>query len=245
MDDINNADINANDISIDLVLNVFKNYSDKKKAKDIKSSVYTLICPDDLLANPEIDEAVDRILREDKKLGDESWLTYSKGYYSKRKRKAPPTDAPMQISEYTGRGGECAVMSELLFHNYNVNRMMIDEGVDLVAVKDNIYYYIQVKTVAMREGKINAQINIENFDKFIGNQMRYVIVARCKDKDGHKNIFFTFTQQEISKGIYDRYVKRGERTVSIKIKFHERSGEPIMYDEKETSAKWNMNRFEL
>ena len=122
---------------------------------------------------------------------------------------------------------------------------MIDEGVDLVAVKDNIYYYIQVKTVAVRDGRINAQINVENFDKFIGNQMRYVIVARCKDKNGQKNIFFTFTQQEISKAIYDRCVKRGERTVSIKIKFHERSGEPILYDEKETSASWNMNRFEL
>lgn len=245
MDTTNNSVVNIDDISIEFILSIFKSYSDKKKAKDIKTAICAQLYPDSLLAGPEVDEIVDRILREDKKLGDESWLTYSKGYYSKRKRKSTPTEVPMQISEYTGRGGECAVMSELLFHNYNVNRMMIDEGVDLVAVKDNIYYYIQVKTVSMKDGKINAQINIENFDKFIGNQMRYVIVARCKDKDGQKNIFFTFTQQEISKGIYDRCVKRGERSVSIKIKFHERSGEPFLYDEKETSAKWNMNRFEL
>lgn len=245
MDEIQNIISNIDSISIESILNTFKNYSEKKKAKDIKAAICVQLYPDNLLAEPEVDEAVDKILREDKRLGDESWLTYSKGYYSKRKRKSTPTEVPLQISEYTGRGGECAVMSELLFHNYNVNRMMIDEGVDLVAVKDNIYYYIQVKTVAMKDSKINAQINIENFDKFIGNQMRYVIVARCKDKDGQKNIFFTFTQQEISKGIYDRCVKRGERTVSIKIKFHERSGEPILYDEKETSAKWNMNRFEL
>lgn len=241
----NNSIVNPDNISIETILNTFKSYSDKKKAKDIKSSVCAFLYPDNLLAAPEVDEAIDRVLKEDKKLGDESWLTYSKGYYSKRKRKPSPSEVPMQISEYTGRGGECAVMSELLFHQYNVNRMMIDEGVDLVAVKDNIYYYIQVKTVAMKDGKINAQINIENFDKFIGNQMRYVIVARCKDKDGQKNIFFTFTQQEISKGIYDRCVKRGERTVSIKIKFHDRSGDPILYDEKETSAKWNMNNFDL
>ncbi|MBD5219511.1 MAG: hypothetical protein HDS72_04610 [Bacteroidales bacterium] len=245
MDNKNNTIENFEEISIELIFDIFKNYSDKKKAKEIKAALCAQLYPDSLLARPEVDEAVDRVLREDKKLGDESWLTYSKGYYSKRKKKSAPAEVPMQISEYTGRGGECAVMSELLFHNYNVNRMMIDEGVDLVAVKDNIYYYIQVKTVTMKDGKINAQINIENFDKFIGNQMRYVVVARCKDKDGQKNIFFTFTQQEISKGIYDRCVKRGERTVSIKIKFHERTGEPILYDEKETSAKWNMNRFEL
>lgn len=238
-------DDSSAEITIEDVVAVFKNYSDRKKLKEIKTAVNTLLRPDDLLAQPDIDDRVELLVREDKKLGDESWLTYSKGYYAKRKKKQLAGDAPMQISEYTGRGGECAVMSELLFHNYNVNRMMIDEGVDLVAVKDNIYYYIQVKTVAMKEGKINAQISIENFDKFIGNQMRYVIVARCKEKNLVNNIFFTFTQQEISKGIYDRCIKRGERTVSIKIKFHERSGDPIMYDERETSVKWNMNRFEL
>lgn len=232
-------------VSIEDIVAVFKSYSDKKKLKEIKTAVNALLRPDDLLAQPEIDDMVETLVKEDKKLGDESWLTYSKGYYAKRKKKQLAGDIPMQISEYTGRAGECAVMSELLFHNYNVNRMMIDEGVDLVAVKDNIYYYIQVKTVAVKEGKINAQISIENFDKFIGNQMRYVIVARCKDKANINNLFFTFTQQEISKGIYDRCIKRGERTVSIKIRFHERSGDPIMYDEKETSVKWNMNRFEL
>lgn len=233
------------DINIELIVSLFKSFSDKKRAKEIKNMVCAMLYPNDLLAIPKVEEAVDHLLQEDRTLGEESWLSYSRGFYSKRKKKRAPGDQPLQLSDYTGRGGECAVMSELLFNNYNVNRMMIDEGVDLVAVKDNIYYYIQVKTVAVRDGRINAQINIENFDKFIGNQMRYVIVARCKDKNGQKNIFFTFTQQEISKAIYDRCVKRGERTVSIKIKFHERSGEPILYDEKETSASWNMNRFEL
>ncbi len=236
---------NKPNVTIEDIVSVFANYSDKKKSKDIKSSVNALLCPDNLLALPGIDDEVDKLLRADRKLGDESFLSFSKGYYTKRKKKQAPGEVPMQISEYTGRAGECAVMSELLFQNYNVNRMIVDEGVDLVAVKDNIYYYIQVKTVAMKDGKINAQVSVENFDKFIGNQMRYVIVARCKSKENVRNIFFTFTQQEIQKGIYDRYIKRGEKSVSIKIKFHERSGDPILYDEKETSAKWNMNRFEL
>ena len=245
MEEFNELQNSNKDINIELIVSLFKSFSDKKRAKEIKNMVCAMLYPNDLLAIPKVEEAVDHILLEDKKLAEESWLTYSRGFYSKRKNKRGPGGQPLQLSEYTGRGGECAVMSELLFNNYNVNRMMIDEGVDLVAVKDNIYYYIQVKTVAVRDGRINAQINVENFDKFIGNQMRYVIVARCKDKNGQKKSFLTFTQQEISKAIYDRCVKRGERTVSIKIKFHERSGEPILYDEKETSASWNMNRFEL
>lgn len=253
MDNLNNLNFmednltpeNKPTLTIEDIVSVFANYSDKKKSKDIKSSINALLCPDNLLAQPGIDDEVDKLLREDRKLGEASFLTFSKGYYSKRRKKQAPGEIPMQISEYTGRAGECAVMSELLFHNYNVNRMIVDEGVDLVAVKDNIYYYIQVKTVSMRDGKINAQVSIENFDKFIGNQMRYVVVARCKGKDDIRNIFFTFSQQEIQKGIYDRYIKRGDRAVSIKIKFHERTGDPILYDEKEASAKWNMNRFEL
>lgn len=232
-------------ITINDIIPLFKNYTEKKKAKAIKDELTASRFHDNVFTPMDVGAEIDKILRDDKKLGNESLLIYSKGYYSKRKRKNAPEGVPLQISEYTGRGGECAVMSELLFHNYNVNRMMIDDGVDLVAVKDNIYYYIQVKTVGMKDGKINAQINIENFDKFIGNQMRYIIVARCKDGENVKNIFFTFTQQEISKGIYDRCVKRGERSVSIKIKFHEMTREPFLYDEKETSAKWNMNRFEL
>lgn len=116
------------EVTMDMILSVFKKSTDKKKMKDIKSSVNSLLKPEDLLASPEIDDQVEQIIKDDKKMGDESWLTYSKGYYSKRKHRQAPGELPMQISEYTGRGGECAVMSELLFNNYNVNRMMIDEG---------------------------------------------------------------------------------------------------------------------
>ncbi len=233
-------------ISMDTIVATFKNYSEKKRLKDIISSVMAVTFPDNIMACPEIEDRIRLLVKEDQKRNEESWLTYSKGYYSKRKKKQGLGDSPMQITEYTGRAGECAVMSELMFNHYNVNRMMIDEGVDIVAVKDNIYYYIQVKTVAVKDGRINAQVSIDNFDKYIGAQMRYIIVARTKDGQGTpKNVFFTFSQQEITKGIFDRCIKRGDKVVSIKIKFHERSGEPLLYDEKEVSAKWNMNRFDL
>lgn len=233
-------------ISISDILDLFKNFSDKKKAKDIKQNI-KLKYQTQLFCEPEsIDKQIDKILREDKQRGEESELTYKNGLYSKRKRKTPPKDIPFQATEFTGKAGENAVMSELLFRYYNVNRMMVDDGVDIIAVKDNIYYYLQVKTVGIKDGKIYAQISNDNFDKYMGKQMRYFIVARTIDNSGlPKNIFFKFSQEDIDKGIFGRYIKRGEGSVSIKIKFDDKTSNPILYDEKEMDALWHMNNFDL
>ena len=69
--------------------------------------------------------------------------------------------------------------------------MIVDEGVDLVAVKENIYYYVQVKTTSVKNGRIICSIDKLRHNQYIGKQMRYIIVARTKDTaDTDKNIFF-------------------------------------------------------
>lgn len=239
------------DITIDVILSVFKSFSDKKKLKDIKGEVVNLLKPQDQLIwerQPEIEKVVDDLIKADKKLDRESYLTYSKGFYQKRKGRKLPVDDDLVLrtpTEYLGRAGECAVMSELMFRGYNANRMMIDEGIDIVAVKDNIYYYVQVKTVSIKDGRIYCQIGMERFDQYIGAQIRYIIVARYKDRNLMRNMFFIFTPREIDKYIHDRCIKRGESTISIKIGFNERSGEPYLYDEKQTDVSYHMNRFDL
>lgn len=239
------------DITIDVILSVFKSFSDKKKLKDIKGEVVNLLKPQDQLIwerQPEIEKVVDDLIKADKKLDRESYLTYSKGFFQKRKGRKLPVDDDLVLrtpTEYLGRAGECAVMSELMFRGYNANRMMIDEGIDIVAVKDNIYYYVQVKTVSIKDGRIYCQIGMERFDQYIGAQIRYIIVARYKDRNLMRNMFFIFTPREIDKYIHDRCIKRGESTISIKIGFNERSGEPYLYDEKQTDVSYHMNRFDL
>lgn len=241
------------DITIDVILSVFKSFSDKKKLKDIKGEVVNLLKPQDQLIwerQPEIEKVVDDLIKADKKLDRESYLTYSKGFYQKRKGRKLPVDGNDDLvlrtpTEYIGRAGECAVMSELMFRGYNANRMMIDEGIDIVAVKGNIYYYVQVKTVSIKDGRIYCQIGMERFDQYIGAQIRYIIVARYKDRNLMRNMFFIFTPREIDKYIHDRCIKRGESTISIKIGFNERSGEPYLYDEKQTDVSYHMNRFDL
>lgn len=122
---------------------------------------------------------------------------------------------------------------------------MIDEGVDIVAVKNNIYYYIQVKTTVVKNGRIYCQIGNDRFNQYFGAPIRYFVVARYNEKGIDKNIFFMFTSQEIDKARYAQCIKQSETSISIKIRFHEKTGEPILYDTKEMSVGWNMNRFEL
>lgn len=229
-------------VTIELIVSLFKNYSDKKTLKDIKQEIFSLVYPDALMVTPEESDALSkeivRVLSEDKKMENESFLEYKNKKYQKRKNKRPITGEDLNLpTQYIGTAGECAVMSELMFRGYNANRMMIDEGIDIVATKDNLYYYIQVKTVALKDGRVYCQIPRYRFDQYVSSQIRYIIVARTDNK----NIYFMFDPKEIDKGIYGKYVNATEETVYIKIKFHPRSGAPYLYDEKEQEVKYNMD----
>ncbi len=238
------------EITIETIVSVFKNYSDQKRLKDIKAAVVSLVTPsDEIVHAPEdienIERQVENLIKEDKRRDNESFLKYSQGKYRKRPKRVDPKDAHKPANAYVGAAGETAVISELMFNGYNANRMMIDEGVDIVATKNNIYYYIQVKTAYVESGRIYCQIDQDRYDAFIQSQIRYIIVARYNDKGLDRNMFFVFNSHDIDKGIHDRYIKLGQNCVSIKIKFHPQSGAPYLYDEKECDASYHLNNFKL
>lgn len=238
------------EITIETIMSVFKSYSDKKRIKQIREEVKSILHPDVFMLDTEtsemIDKCIDEIIKTDKDLGTNSFLTYNKGVYQKRKNRRPPEAPNPMNTDYIGRAGECAVLSELMFRGYNANRMMIDEGVDIVAVKNNLYYYVQVKTVTINEsGRIYCQIGNDRFDQYIGNQIRYVIVARYREHSKERNMFFVFDSRTIQQAIYQQCAKKGEKGVSIKIKFNERDGAPVLYDTKEMDISFWKDRFEL
>lgn len=245
------------EVSMELILSVFKNNRDGKKMKEIKIDVLKLLSSndngemtlfefDDKTDMQDIEKNIEAIIKEEMKKEKESRLKYSNGKYYKRPAKTAPVD-PTKKPEpvYIGTAGETAVMSELMFNGYNVNRMMIDDGVDIIAAKDNIYLYIQVKTTFVEDGRIYCQISDTSYDRYIQSQMRYVIVARYNDKGVDRNMFFVFNNQDIEKGIHDRYIKRGQNCISIKIKFHSLTNEPYLYDEKESGISYHLNNFKL
>jgi hypothetical protein len=110
---------------------------------------------------------------------------YRKGYYRLRREKtttvASQVEAPVPEKAFTGKAGELAVMSELLFWGYNVSAMIVDSGIDVVANKDNKYFHIQVKTSSEQEGgKFYFTIKNSSFTHNHSSMMYYVFVLRRK-----------------------------------------------------------------
>lgn len=168
------------------------------------------------------------------------------------KKPDPDNGEPKQVDPTTtlfvGKAGECAVMSELLFRGYNANLMIVDDGVDIVASKNNLFFFIQVKTTTLKDkGRIYASIKRERFEAFTHTQIRYVIVARCNISGLDTNLYFVFNNQNIDEFIFDKLVNRNESMISIKIRIDEDKGnKPILYhDNKEKDITFYMNKFNL
>lgn len=240
-------------ITIETIVALFKNTTnDKKRLKDIKKAIVSQIIPEgeqlEFFPTEEkeaIEERVEVLIKEDKKLENESFLKYSNGFYTKRPNRIGPRNPNRLPSIYTGTAGETAVLSELMFNGYNANRMMIDEGIDIIATKNNTYSYIQVKTSFVENEKVYFSINDNRYEQYMHSQLRYVLVARYNDKGVDKNMFFVFTQHDIDKGIHDKYIMKGQSSISIKIKFHPRTAAPILYDDNESDASYHLNNFKL
>jgi hypothetical protein len=105
------------------------------------------------------------------------------GWYRLKVEKSPSAAAqiepPKTDKAFTGKAGEYAVMSELLFWEYNASVMAVDDGIDLVASKDNRYFHIQVKTATEQEGgKFSFTIKHSSFKEHDSTTMFYVFVLR-------------------------------------------------------------------
>lgn len=176
------------------------------------------------------------------------------GYYRIRKSDSkrrplptPPADAQEDeqpsaevvtprkpTTSFIGKAGEYAVMSELLFRGFNANNMSVDDGIDIIASKDNNFYFIQVKTVTLKPNRTAiAQIKLKNFDKFINQQIRYVIAVKC-DREIR---FFTLANDHIRQLQFKKALSVSDKTdrFSIKIRY-DSDGTPYFYDIKEEDA---------
>lgn len=232
-------------LTIETILSVFRNSKDSKRLKDIKNEVVAKLSPNEILVpedEDKIHKEVERLIKIDLQNGDASLLLKSNSKYKKRPNRRPPIDALSSTdTNYIGKAGECAVLSELMFRGYNANVMLIDEGIDIIAEKDNVYYYIQVKTAYIQNARIYTRIRKERYDRLIDNQVRYIIVART----GEGNMFFVFNSNDIDKLRYDKCLNVSEDFINVKIKFDSHTGKPIIYDEKEQDISYHKNKFNL
>lgn len=146
---------------------------------------------------------------------------FQQGMYKLKiaKKKAPPLPPPESITkQYTGKAGEHAVLSELLFYGYNASIMTVDDGIDIVASKDNNYFHIQVKTSSanVSNDKFSFSIKQERFiQKFSGSTF-YVFVMRRTDNSRYFNDFIVLSSSEV-KSLMDRGVIQNSTNLSFRI----------------------------
>lgn len=110
-----------------------------------------------------------------------------KGIYRLRLTRSRPEPAPPESTtpvgnNFLGKAGEHAVMAELLYRGFNSSLMAVDEGVDIVASRDNQYFHIQVKTSALgANGKYAFFIKNSSFEANNGGKVFYILVMRSPD----------------------------------------------------------------
>ena len=170
---------------------------------------------------------------------------YKKGVYRLRKpkvRKEPkvptpilqPVEHPMSIENlYMGSAGEMAVCSELLFREYNVSRMAVDDGIDIVAMKNNKTYYIQVKTVQIKSESFCVQIKTKSYERYNSNDCYYIIVARAETTK-----FIVATADDIRR-LIERGSAKGEKYISLR--FNQNMGSLFVGEE---NVNYMLNSFD-
>lgn len=171
--------------------------------------------------------------------------TFKRGYYKLRKPKvvrvkptplaiAPVETCYTQEKNYIGSAGEMAVCSELLFREYNVSRMSVDDGVDVVAIKNGKTFYIQVKTAQIVSKSFNVTIKTKSFQRYSANDCYYIVVARSL-----KNMFFIFTSDDIKRMITNGDINCGDRQISIQ--FSQSDGDVYVKNER---VNYALNTFD-
>lgn len=150
---------------------------------------------------------------------------YRKGIYRLIKRRSAsidlfPTKEPIQTSNtsYLGKAGEMAVMSELLFRDFNVSMMMVDKGIDIIAANEiGKYFHIQVKTTSSSENSYTFTISKKAFDLNNSSQTFYIFVMRSPSKTDYLILPNTILANLIANGVVKGAVSLGIRVIYNKI----------------------------
>ena len=165
---------------------------------------------------------------------------FKKGVYKLRKPKkekpklqitpVEPSSVSIANSLYVGSAGEMAVCSELLFRGYNVSLMLVDEGVDVVAIRQERTYYIQVKTVTLKSTGFSVKINEKSFTKYCNNNCYYIVVIRTATKKGIPvNQYLVMTADDIKTWMNTEKVKISGSDISLP--FNQKDGHIYLKDE--------------
>jgi hypothetical protein len=119
-----------------------------------------------------------------------------------------------------GKGGEFAVMSELLFRGFNASSMTVDDGVDIAATKekDGRFFFIQVKTTSCDDDTLSVNIDKNSYSRYNVSNMFYVIVVRFIKDNLPQNQYLIFNSYDIEKLVSREMAGISNKYISMKFK---------------------------
>lgn len=103
-------------------------------------------------------------------------------------------------NRFYGEGAEFHVTAELLYHGFQAANIPVDEGLDILAVKDNKTFYFQVKHKDLNS---NAPIKLtkSSFEKSGGGAVYYIFVLLSDEKREFLVIPFHIVNDWIREGL--------------------------------------------
>nr|WP_287412095.1 hypothetical protein [Pseudodesulfovibrio sp.] len=163
-------------------------------------------------------------------------------YRAKRKRKINSNEPlPTVGTGYTGKAGEFGVLSELLFRGYNASIMTVDEGIDVVATKNNKYFHIQVKTAnSNKTNRFLYTIARNSFTAHHDASTYYIFILRRYFNNFWRSEFIVISSVILETYILKNYIKNTE-SMSITLKVE---NDKIILNNKE-NVSWALNKFDL
>jgi hypothetical protein len=240
---------------IEQIVEVFAQASGSMHVDDIARSIVGKY-PNTPLTPEELSQKVATVLAADiKKRKTDSLFSkpknktggFRRGVYRLKigRRSVPKTfkvpEQPKVSSQFTGKAGEYAVMSELLFFGFNVSAMTVDDGIDIVASKLDSYFHIQVKTSNVSaQSKYQFKITKRAFGSKDASSTFYVLVMRVTEDSRNGCEHLVLPSSEIRR-LVDKSVVRDGETMSISID-RERGGRFILNSDEDVS--WALNRFD-
>lgn len=168
-----------------------------------------------------------------------------RGIYRLKIKKVVPDIVPPPPTVnalYTGKAGEFAVMAELLFFGFNTSYMAVDDGIDLVAAKDNKYFHIQVKTANISESnnQYRFTINQRSYDSKDASSTFYIFVLRSCNGPSYVNNYIILPNSDISRLLESGTITQAAK-LSIRIE-RDKNGKYLL-NSKET-VNYALNRFD-
>jgi hypothetical protein len=122
----------------------------------------------------------------------------------------------MGTSQDMGAAGEYAVTSEMLYRGFNASIMSVDTGIDVVAVKDNKTYLVQVKTSKEYDnGYYHYDVRMKSLERFSSGNIFYIFVLRHENK----NDFIILPSVEVEKKIKEKAIKTIEKHNKYRVMF--------------------------